>query len=64
MFIKRKCCDISVLSKIKTIKVKIDIYRFPHLNTIHISQRLCRLGLYDQLTYIKYIVNILIITLT
>jgi hypothetical protein len=24
--------------------VKIDIYRFPNLNTIHISQRLCSLG--------------------
>jgi hypothetical protein len=44
--------------------LKIDIYRFPHLNTIHISQHLCSLKLYDQLSYIKYIVNILIITLT
>jgi hypothetical protein len=24
--------------------VKIDIYRFPNLNTIHILQRLCSLG--------------------
>ena len=26
MFIKRECSDISVLSKIKTIKLKIDIF--------------------------------------
>ena len=43
-FIKRKCSEIGALSKIKTIEVKIDIYRFPNLNTIHISQRLCSLG--------------------